>query len=194
MNTQADPDNLIAIRTANETEAVLIDLVKQGDMGAYRRLYDLYVGKVYPLCLRLTADESLAEDAVQEVFVQVWKNIRHYRGDSKFSTWLYSMTSNVTISQIRKQTSWWRKLIDIEDEKLPEIPNGGQVHQQQEQGERLEISIRRLPEKARIVFVLYAVQGYRHEDIAHITGMAVGSSKAQLHRAKQLLKEWMSDE
>lgn len=194
MNTQTDTNNLVTIHTANDAEAVLIDLVKQGDTSAYRRLYEQYVGKVYALCVRLSADESLAEDAVQEVFVQVWKNIHHYRGDSKFSTWLFSMTSNVTISQLRKQKSWWRKLIDIEDEKVPEIPSDHAHNPHDHQGERLDVCLRRLPEKARIVFVLYALQSYRHEDIAQITGMAVGSSKAQLHRAKQLLKEWMSDE
>jgi RNA polymerase sigma-70 factor (ECF subfamily) len=194
LSTKQDINKLVAITEQFDNEKAIIESVKAGDKIAYRKLYDTHVGQVYALCLRLTANKELAEEAVQEVFVQVWKSIQHYRGDSKFSTWLYSVASNITISHIRKQKTWWKKLVDMEDDAIPEIPYRNRDDSDGQKMDNLEIHIQKLPEKARLVFVLYMVQGFRHDDIANITGMAVGSSKAQLHRAKQLLKEWMTHE
>lgn len=191
MNINQGTSNIVDVANQFDSDKALIESVKAGDKLAYRRLYDTYVSKIYPLCFRLTANKELAEEAVQEVFIQIWKNIDNYRGDSKFSTWLYSVASNITISHIRKQKTWWQKIVDMDDESVPDIPDSNADKNASKSENNLDILIRRLPEKARIVFVLYAVQGYRHEDISHITGMAVGSSKAQLHRAKKLLKEWM---
>ncbi len=167
----------------------MIQAVQQGDRQAYQKLYQTHIGQVYGLCFRLTADHALAEDAAQEVFIQLWRKIGNYKGDSKFTTWLHSVTSNITISYLRKQKGWVHRMFNIEDsEAMNESAeaSAGSVD--------LEHYIKRLPERARIVFVLHAIEGYRHEDIASMTKMAVGSSKAQFHRAKGLLKEWMGYE
>ncbi|WP_439098884.1 RNA polymerase sigma factor [Bowmanella dokdonensis] len=175
---------------ADRALLTLIEQVRQGDRQAYRQLYTEHVGMVHGLCYRLTGgDRALAEDATQEVFIQLWRKIGNYRGDSKFSTWLHSVSSNVCVSYIRKQRGWWQRMFNIEDSAaMQETAEGstGEVD--------IEAYVQRLPERARMVFVLHAIEGYRHEEIAEMMDMAVGSSKAQFHRAKQLMQEWMGYE
>lgn len=178
------PPQLLEQKTAR-----LIDAAKSGDRDAYRMLYEQYIGQVYALCVRLTGDRNHAEEAAQEVFIQVWQKLDNYRGDSKFSTWLHSVTSNVAISYLRKQKGWLQRMFDIEDSPA--------MHTEAEDSAGsidIDSYVQRLPERARIVFVLHAIEGYRHEEIAQMMKMAVGSSKAQFHRAKQLMKEWMGYE
>jgi RNA polymerase sigma-70 factor (ECF subfamily) len=170
-------------------EMQLIAAAKQQDVTAFKALYEQYLNMVYGLCLRLCADKSLAEDATQEVFIQLWRKIDNFDGNSQFSTWLHSVTSNVTISYIRKQRGWWQKMINIEQSSAFEEVTYGCLEDVQ-----LEKYIYKLPERARWVFVLHALEGYRHEEIAKTLDMAVGSSKAQFHRAKNLLQGWISDE
>lgn len=174
---------------AAKDELDLITAVKAGDKLAYHQLYKQYIGQVYGLCYRLTADKMLAEDAAQEVFIQLWRKIGNYQGESRFSTWLHTVTSNITISYLRKQRGWFSRVLNFESA----IENS-QVDQGCSSSVDIERYILRLPQRARIVFVLHAIEGYRHEEIAQMTKMAVGSSKAQFHRAKHLLEGWMSEE
>ncbi len=167
-------------------EDALIASAIDGDKAAYKALYDAHIGRVYALCFRLAGDRGLAEDATQEVFIQLWSKLKNYKGQSQFSTWLHSVTANVTISYIRKQRGWFQRMMNIETSSAmyaeAEAPTSDVD---------LESLIVRLPERARMVFVLHAIEGYRHEEVAEMLNMAVGSSKAQFHRAKQLLKTWM---
>jgi len=170
----------------NHSEAALIAAATSGDKLAYKTLYETHVGKVYALCLRLTGDRGLAEDATQEVFIQLWAKLDRFNGQSQFSTWLHSVTANVTVSYLRKQRNWVQRMFNIENSEAMNMSA-----ESDSTSIDLEGLIVRLPERARLVFVLHALEGYRHEDIAQMLGMAVGSSKAQFHRAKQLLKTWM---
>jgi RNA polymerase sigma-70 factor (ECF subfamily) len=193
LNTQG---NVVAAqhKFASKSEWDLIKAVQGGDKHAYNRLYQEYIGQVYGLCYRLTGEKMLAEDAAQEVFIQLWRKIGNFKGDSKFSTWLHTVTSNITISYIRKQKGWLQKMFNIED--FVAMNGGAGLPEAEESSSSVDIEsyVARLPERARIVFVLHAIEGYRHEEIATMTNMAVGSSKAQFHRAKHLLKEWMGYE
>jgi RNA polymerase sigma-70 factor, ECF subfamily len=174
---------------AAKSEMDLIKSVQAGDKQAYQLLYQQHIARVYGLCYRLTADKMLAEDAAQEVFIQLWRKISNYQGDSKFSTWLHTVATNVTISYLRKQRGWLYRMLNFDDSvaiEFVEEPSSSVVD--------IERYILRLPERARIVFVLHAIEGYRHEEIAQMTNMAVGSSKAQFHRAKHLLQGWMGYE
>ncbi|MBQ4832142.1 sigma-70 family RNA polymerase sigma factor [Pseudoalteromonas sp. MMG010] len=166
-------------------DSALIERAKSGDQKAYKALYDLHIKRVYGLCLRLLADETHAEDATQEVFVQVWHKLKQFDERSQFSTWLYSVASNITISYVRKHKNWLNKVISLEQSGMDE-----QTAEACQGLNGLDKLIVRLPERARMVFVLYAIEGYRHEEIANKLGMAVGSSKSQYHRAKQLLQQW----
>ena len=168
-------------------ESELISAVQLGDLTAYRRLYEIHVGMVYGLASRLLKDRAAAEDVTQEVFVKVWKDIAAFRGESKFSTWLHRVCTLTAITYLRKQRNWLKRVI-ANDDMMPEVPDTSITSVD------LESYVQRLPERARIVFVLHGIEGYRHEEIAELCNMAVGTSKAQFHRARQLLEEWMSHE
>lgn len=189
MQTKVDTLNKNVVEIPQTQE--LIERCKHGDKAAFQRLYQLHVGRVYALCKKLTGRDSLAEEATQEVFVQVWKKLSNYRGDSQFSTWLHRVASNVTISYLRSQKNFWKQMFNIDDEVGSQLVAESDTH-----SVPFEQYVMRLPERARLVFVLHAIEGYRHEEIAGMMNIASGSSKAQFHRAKQLLKEWMgySDE
>jgi RNA polymerase sigma-70 factor (ECF subfamily) len=180
--------NIVAAKHkfATDEERQLLLAVKNGNLQAYHQLYHQYIGQVYALCYRLTGDKSLAEDASQEVFIQLWRKIGDYSGQSKFSTWLHTVTSHITISYMRKQRGWVQRMFNIETSSAVNDvaeASAGEVD--------IEKYVARLPDRARIVFVLHAIEGYRHEEIAQMANMAIGTSKAQFHRAKQLLEEWM---
>ena len=152
----------------------LIRQAQQGNEHAFSQLYVLHSHRVYALCLLLLADKHHAEDVTQEVFVQLWHKISQFKGQSKFSTWLHSVASNIAISYLRKHKNWLQKVVSIEgagmDESRVALCQGLNG---------LDKLIVRLPERARLVFVLYAIEGYRHEEIGSMLGMAVGSSKSQ---------------
>lgn len=184
-------------RNQQNSDDLLVAQLKRGEQAALRDIYDLHGKRVYALCLRLSGDKEIAEDICQEVFVQVWQKIHNFRGDSKFSTWLHSVASNVAISHMRKQKSWWRSWFgsdeqnEAELEKI-EINDEQSNHDLSRSG--LDKHIASLPEQARIVFVLFAVEGWRHEEIGKKLNIAVGSSKAQYHRAKKLLQQALNNE
>lgn len=171
-----------------DEEQATISRAQQGDQKAFYQLYQKYHRKVYAICWRMLADKESAEDVCQEVFVQLWQKISNFRGESKFSTWLHSVTTNVVLGHLRKHKNWLQRIFSIEDQTIQDI-----AVELEDSSEltALDKHIARLPERARLVFVLFAVEGYRHEEIAKMLGMAVGSSKAQYHRAKGLLREWV---
>lgn len=184
--------NKLKIIDANEAvgpdlESQWITRAQQGDQQAFHRLYENYHRRIYALCWRMMADKDSAEDVCQEVFVQLWQKISNFRGESKFSTWLHSVASNIVLGHIRKNKTWLQRMFSIEEQavadtvvEMPECSN-------------LDKKIQKLPERARLVFVLFAIEGYRHEEIANMLGMAVGTSKAQYHRARALLRESLSE-
>lgn len=161
----------------------LVRLSQQGDLAAFKQLYQQYVGRVYAVCLRLLADRSKAEDACQEVFIKVWQQLAGFRGDSSFGTWLHSVATRTAIDLWRQD-----KLLRLATEEMPELA-GAELGQSRE----LEQLILRLPHQARAVFVLFALEGYQHQEIAELLGIAEGSSKSQYHRARQLLREWLDE-
>lgn len=175
--------------SASSDEQAVISAAQCGDKQAFKALYHEHVGRVYALCFRLTGDKGLAEDATQEVFIQLFNKLSNFNGQSLFSTWLHSVTANVTVDYMRKQRGWVQRMFNLETSSA--MTN---VAESDSAEVDLEALILRLPERARMVFVLHAIEGYRHEEIATMLGMAIGSSKAQFHRAKQLIKDWMGCE
>ncbi len=171
-------------------DSELVARTQQGDQEAFHQLYESYHRRIYALCWRMLADKDSAEDVCQEVFVQVWQKISNFRGESKFTTWLQSVATNTVLSHLRKQKNWLQRIFSIEDQQV-ETASVDMVDEKESSD--LDAKIQRLPERARLVFVLFAVEGYRHEEIAKMLNMAVGSSKAQYHRAKNLLKASLSE-
>lgn len=167
-----------------------------GDTRAFEQLYRRHVGRIHGLCWRLVnGDERRADQATQDAFVRAWEKLGSFRGDSAFSTWLHRLTVNLVLGEYRLLRRWV-SLEDIAgavgDEDAVDAEAAGE-HPQQRLGERLDLerALARLPPGARSVLLLHDVEGYQHEEIAQLTGIAVGTSKAQLHRARKLMKEWL---
>ena len=193
------PQGLLRRPTVNRTlnpwgravteEQALVSQVQAGNMVAFEALYHRHVNRIYALCLRMTANRSEAEDRTQEAFVRAWEKIGTFDGNSSFYTWMHRITVNLLISAHRKQQGRDEREQDVE-----EAARGFSLRPAAAPRERLDLeaAIARLPERARQVFVLHVVEGYRHEEIATITGMAPGTSKAQAHRARKLLREMLA--
>jgi len=174
-----------------DSETALLALIRQKDQAAFRQLYETYNKRIFTLCLRLTGNMAMAEEATQEVFIQVWRKIDSFNGKSSLYTWLHRVASNTTISYIRKQKNWLNRVISKDDDDDPQRYEETWVPDPDLS--LLDRLIMRLPQRARLVFVLHAVEGYRHEDIAKQLKTSTGTSKAQFHRARNLIRGWLEE-
>ena len=182
---------LFAPMTAQTPTSYVADpdvaLAAAGDRLAFERLYRQHVSRVFSLCARMVTDRTRAEELTQDVFVRAWEKLHLFRGESAFGTWLHRMTVNVVLNA-RKSEGRSRSRFEDDDEgdgvdALPSRPLAP--------GDRmdLEAAIAKLPPGARRVFTLHDVEGYKHEEIAEMLGVTSGATKAQLHRARLLLRE-----
>jgi RNA polymerase sigma-70 factor, ECF subfamily len=182
------------------TEAEAIRRAQAGDPAAFDYLYQLHSRRVYALCLRMVSNPADAEDLTQEAFLQLFRKIGTFRGESAFSTWLHRMTVNVVLMRLRKKTLPTDSLEETlepdsessgpkRDVGAPDLRLSGAVDRV-----NLERSIEKLPPGYRTVFVLHDVQGYAHNEIAGIMGCSVGNSKSQLHKARTRLRELLQEE
>jgi len=164
-----------------------VALAAAGDRVAFERLYRLHVNRVFSLCARMVNDRTRAEELTQDVFVRAWDKLHLFRGEAAFGTWLHRMTVNLVLNA-RKTDGRQRARYDDDDEG-----DGVDllVARSHSPGDRmdLEAAIARLPNGARRVFTLHDVEGYKHEEIAEMLGVTTGATKAQLHRARMLLRE-----
>lgn len=162
----------------------IVGRAKSGDAAAFEELYRNHVASVYALCVRLVGDAAAAETLTQDVFVRAWEKLSTFSGRGTFSAWLRRLGLNVVFSDAATR----RRSVTEElttDPPVESLYVGVALD--------LESAITRLPRGARIVFVLYDVEGYRHREIADMTGVTVGAVKSQLHRARRLLREILSD-
>src|ERR1700720_3038602 len=182
------------------SEADAIRLAQAGDAAAFEFLYRLHGRRVYALCLRMVGNPSDAEDLTQEAFLQLFRKISSFRGESAFSTWLHRMTVNVVLMRLRKKTLPVASLDETtepdedtggprKDIGAPDLRLSGAVDRV-----NLERSVEKLPPGYRTVFMLHDVQGYEQNEIAHIMGCSVGSSKSQLHKARTRLRELLQED
>jgi RNA polymerase sigma-70 factor, ECF subfamily len=168
-------------------EAALVQRARAGDTRAFERLYREHAGKVYGLCLRMTRDAALAEDCTQETFVNAWRALERFETRSSLGTWLHRIAVNVALGKRRKATPLVvdSEEIDAEEEAVETEWTLETPLEVQE----IEKAIGELPEGARDVLVLYAIYGYSHAEAAEMLGLAEGTCKAQLHRARGLLRD-----
>jgi RNA polymerase sigma factor (sigma-70 family) len=158
-----------------------------GDAEAFERLYRRHVGRVNALACRMGAGES--DDVIQDVFVRAWEKLHLFRGESAFGTWLHRLAVNLIVERFRSATARRAGQHDGRDEVLDILPAApGRPEAKLD----LESALERLPHGARQVFVLHDVEGYRHGEIAELLGVATGTSKAQLHRARMILRGLLS--
>jgi RNA polymerase sigma-70 factor (ECF subfamily) len=167
-------------------ERALVESAKRGSKAAFETLYRNHVGKVYGLCLRMTANRATAEDCTQEAFIQAWRSLPAFESRSAFGTWLHRIAVNAVLAQGRRRSERLGTLGSAEDEAValpdPSVGDAGTVLD-------LEAGLRRLPVGARQALVLVGLYGYSHEEAAELLGVAVGTCKSQVHRARQLLGE-----
>ncbi|MBI4466161.1 MAG: sigma-70 family RNA polymerase sigma factor [Acidobacteria bacterium] len=176
-------------------EATAIRRAQQGDAAAFERLYQLHKGRVYSLCLRMLGNPAEAEDMTQEAFLQLFRKIATFRGESAFSTWLHRLSVNVVLMHLRRKS-----LPQVPLEEPVETDEAGEGPRRELGAEdlrlagsidrlTLEQAIAELPQGYRLVFVLHDVEGYEHNEIAQMLGCSVGNSKSQLHKARLRLRD-----
>ena len=172
----------------HDDEKNLVDAARQGDRVAFEGLYRNNRDRIYGLLWRICGgDAALAEDLLQEAFVRAWQKLGSFRGESRFGTWLHRLSANVALSDRRIRMRRVKHEVVLDEAAERWIVGDQDVFADKRMD--LERAIARLPERARTVLILYEIEGCRHAEISEITGMAVGSSKAQLHRARKLLRK-----
>ena len=164
-----------------------VAMAAAGDRQAFERLYRTHANRVYSICTRMSGSRIRGEELTQDVFVRTWEKLPQFRGESAFSTWLHRLAVNVVLNarKVEGKQDARTEDSDVQDERRDEMSRAP-LHI-----ERMDLkdAIAKLPEGARKVFVLHDIEGYKHEEIAEMMGITSGGSKAQLHRARLLLRE-----
>jgi len=163
--------------------------VQRGDVAAFEVVYRANVDRVYALCLRMCGDSEAARERTQDVFIRCWERIGSFRGESAFSTWLHRVAVNVVLEASR---STKRRLARVEPTADVDAIGGRMRESSPELRMDFEAAVRGLPPGARRAYVLHEIEGYKHHEIARLTGTAAGTVRAQLHRARRLLMEALS--
>ena len=186
-----DPERGLRMRTADlpTDEARWVRMAQAGDSRAFEKLYRAHVDRVYGLCLRMTGNPSEAEDCAQEAFIQAWNKLDRFRGDSALGTWLHRVAVNTVLGRMRKSRREQDRL-----RAVSEVADAPQAMGDNGELRDLEQAINELPRGARHVFVLHAVYGYSHGETGDMLGIAEGTSKAQLSRARRLLTQQLETE
>jgi RNA polymerase sigma-70 factor, ECF subfamily len=181
---------------APDSEATLVARAQEGDELAFATLFHRHKKRAYSLCLRMTGNVAEAEDLTQDAFIQVFRKLATFRGDSAFSTWLYRVVVNTVLMRLRSrnlrhisldqpiemESSFVQRDVSCDDASLQ-----GAIDRM-----ALERAIEKLPPGCRTVFVLHEVEGYEHHEIAHMLGCSVGNSKSQLHKARLKIREQLA--
>ncbi len=172
-----------------------IRLAQQGDAAAFETIYQLHSRRVYALCLRMSGDPVEAEDLTQEAFLQLFRKIHTFRGESAFSSWMHRLTANIVLMRFRKKRPVPVSLEEMtrpDDEKdrptfeigVPDLRLTGLFDRI-----NLHAALEQLPQGYKSMFLLHDVHGYEHNEIADMLGCSVGNSKSQLHKARKRLRE-----
>ncbi len=161
---------------------------QSGDLDAFGRVYRTHAPRVFALSMRLTGDRGRARTLTQDTFVKAWDRLASFRGEAAFTSWLHRITVNIVLMDARGRKRYDARVAGSEALDLNAVTRPVDI----EQAIDLERAIAALPPGARTVFVLHDVEGYRHGEIAQLTGLAPGTLRAQLHRARKLLMEALS--
>lgn len=168
----------------------LVDRARNGDQRAFKGLYDKNVERVFRLCFRMVGDETMAREFTQDAFVRAWECLDQFRGEAAFSTWLHSIAVSVVLNGLRKVDRHRKRERSLEDAfHLGQKPGGPDPGI----SSRLKEAVDALPEIYRTVFLMYDLEGFPHAEIAESLGVAVGTSKARLFRARELLRQSLGE-
>jgi len=172
-----------------------VRLAQQGDAAAFETIFELHSRRVYALCLRMLSDPVEAEDLAQEAFLQLFRKIHTFRGESAFSSWLHRLTANVVLMSFRRKkpqaTSLDEMMRSDDDNEMPRMELGATDPRLSGVCDRmnLQTAIEALPEGYRLMFLLHDVHGYEHNEIARMLDCSIGNSKSQVHKARKRLRE-----
>ncbi len=176
------------VEKANDKQ--LAKAASTGDIGSFEEIYKRHHRRVYSICLRMLQNASEAEDLTQDVFIQLYRKIGSFRGDSAFTTWLHRMTVNQVLMHFRKRSVKFEKTTEEGETPDQPVPGSANPHKMQIVDKiALENAIEQLPDGYKNVFMLHDVQGFEHEEVARILGCSVGTSKSQLHKARLKLQK-----
>jgi RNA polymerase sigma-70 factor (ECF subfamily) len=177
--TDADPSRAV-------TEPGEVRRAREGDLDAFEGLYRRHVDRIHGLCLRLAGDPGRAEELTQEVFLRAWRKLDSFRGESAFGTWLHRLAVNLAIGAHRRRNRHDERFLDGGDHWEPQTPAS-----RVDPASRIDLerAVAGLPAGARQAFLLYELEGYTHEEISELTGLAPGTSRAQVFRARKLLRK-----
>jgi RNA polymerase sigma-70 factor, ECF subfamily len=180
-----------AMATASEAGTIddLVRRAQAGDVAAFEGLYRTHAGGILTLCRRMMRDDTAARELVQDVFVRAWERLTSFKGQSVFGTWLHRLAVNVVLERLRSAKRDAARHVDDESE---EVFGGHSNAVDLDTRMDLENALATLPQGARTVFVLHDMEGYSHDEIAQMTGIAAGTARAQLWRARRALMKQMS--
>ena len=182
-----ETDSTLALGRAHQLadQRALIERARRGDASAHRALYDTHVEQIYRLTFRLTGAEHLARDVTQSTFVKAFASLDGFRGDSAFGTWLHAIAVSLSLNEIKRRTREWSRSTSLEDAAMlaESTPSSDPLLR-----EKVMEAVNDLPQGCRTVFMMHDAEGYTHQEIAAALGVAVGTSKAQLARARGKLR------
>lgn len=173
-------------RLKQYSQEELVRRAQAGEREAFDELYTRNVARIHAVCLRMSGDRSRAEELTQDSFVRAWRKLGSFRGDSAFSSWLHRLAVNVVLENGRREQRYDARVMAVEDPAVHERPA---ANPPVEERVDLEDAIAALPAGARTVMVLFDIEGYKQDEIAEMMGIATGTVKAQLHRARRLLRK-----
>jgi RNA polymerase sigma-70 factor (ECF subfamily) len=177
----------------SDDTAALVALAARGDVNAFEQLYARSAGRVYAVCVRMTGDPQRAREFTHDAFVRAWERLSTFRGEAAFETWMHRLTVNVVLTATRSEQRRHARLVLGGDVEAAESdPAFSRAAPDVESRIDMERAIAALPPRAREVFVLHDVEGYRHDEIAERLDLQPGSVRAQLHRARQLIMRMLN--
>jgi RNA polymerase sigma-70 factor (ECF subfamily) len=180
-------ENAVGPRSAETVSTeTLVERAKAGDTRAFETIYRRLVGRIYALCMRMSRDPQRAEELTQDVFVRAWERMGSFRGESKFTTWLHRLAVNVVL-----QAGRTRGRRESREHLMADPADYLATVTREMPGTRVDIerAIAALPEGARTVLILRDIEGYKYDEIAEMQGVALGTVKAQIHRARRMMRE-----
>jgi RNA polymerase sigma-70 factor (ECF subfamily) len=174
----------VTLELKNDSDFGLVKLASNGDRAAFGELFEKHVSRMYAFCLRISSDKDLADELTQTVFIKAWEKMNTFKYESKFSTWLHSIAMNEFLTHKRSGKTFAEKISELFRHK-----EGHKYNSRFDAYIDIESAISKLPEQARMVVVLHDIEGYKHHEISVMLGIAVGTSKAALHRARKRLRK-----
>lgn len=179
----------------------LVEKIKKGDIDAYEEIIKKYENKVCGIIYHMIKNQNDVEDLAQEVFIKVYKNLSKFKGDSSLYTWIYKITVNLCLDEVKKRKNiiYLDEKLEVEDGELErELPSLDktqvELYEEKELKEKLHKCIGKLPEKQRVMIVLRDIKGFSYEEISEITSVKLGTVKSQINRARLKLKELLDKE